>query len=205
MKGPRAGVRATALTAWVALAAVHCGRTTSPNAPASTSAASAAASGPGVQAAEDDAGPMDERERQAWTEAEAGEPQELMRLTDRVGCETLQERASDPSRRAAAIRAMAYCPDFMQLPWLAEVAVAGHDDEAILALQAIVDQAAQPRLSTDPEDADELHEGCGTLLGLARLTERPRARRVIAVSALRMLAERGCVARAEIPTDLDAK
>ena len=65
--------------------------------------------------------------------------------------------------------------------------------------------AARPRRATDPEDADELHAGCGALLSLARSASRSRERRVLAVHALRMLAERGCVRRADIPTDPDAK
>jgi hypothetical protein len=189
---------ATALFASAVIAALHCGKTTSPSGRASQSAG-------GAEQGVDQAGPMDEREVEAWAQADAGEAPELMRLTDLVGCETLRERASDPARRAEALRAMAYCPDFSELPWLAAVGVTGRDDDAALALEAIVDQAGRPRRSTDPEDADELHAGCGALLGLARATGRPRARRVLAVRALRMLAERGCVARGDIPTDLDAK
>jgi hypothetical protein len=148
---------------------------------------------------------MDEREQGAWGQADAGEPQELMRLADLVGCETLRERARSAMLRATALRAMAYCPDFSELPWLADVAATGRDEEAIAALDAVVDQAARPRRSTDPEDADELHAGCAALLVLARATERPRARRVLAIRALRMLADRGCVSRADLPTDLDAR
>jgi len=194
-----------ATAALCALAAVHCGKATPRGAPAPSATVGAGAAGEGARAAGDDAGPMDEREEQAWGEADGGEAQELIRLTDLVGCETLRERASDPSLRATAVRAMAYCPDFSELPWLAEVGAIGRDDDAIAALTAIGDQAARPRRATDPEDADELHAGCGALLALARATERPRARRVLAIRALRMLAERGCVARADIPTDLDPR
>ncbi len=107
--------------------------------------------------------------------------------------------------RLPAVRAMRYCPDFSELPWLAGLASTGPDDVATEALDAIVEQAARRRRAVDPEDADELREGCATLLGLARSTDRPRPRRVVAIRALRMLAERGCVQRADIPTDLDAK
>jgi hypothetical protein len=100
---------------------------------------------------------------------------------------------------------MQYCRDFSELPWLAEVATTGSDEEAKEALDAVVELAARPRRATDPEDADELHTGCGALLELARGAERPRVRRVMAIRALRMLSERGCVKKAEIPTELDAK
>jgi hypothetical protein len=194
------------VTALVALVALHCGKSAPPGATASSATASSGAGAQATGGAVDDAGPMDEREEQAWAQAaDAGEPQELIRLTDLVGCETLRERASNASLRTTAVRAMAYCPDFSELPWLADVAAAGREDDAMAALDAIVDQAARPRHATDPDDADELHAGCGALLALARGAERPRARRVLAIRALRMLAERGCVARADIPTDLDAR
>ena len=42
------------------------------------------------------------------------------------------------------------------------------------------------------------------LLALARATGQSKARRVNAIRALRMLADRGCVRRADIPVDFDA-
>jgi hypothetical protein len=83
--------------------------------------------------------------------------------------------------------------------------VGSSDDDAKAALESIVELAARRRRATDPEDADELHAGCVALLDLARSTERSKERRVLAIRALRMLAERGCVKRADIPTDLDAR
>jgi hypothetical protein len=148
---------------------------------------------------------MSETERAAWGEADGGEPSELIRLADLVGCSGLQQRAADPSLRDLAVKAMRHCPDFSELPWLADLATSGPDDLAADALDTIVDQAARPRRAVDPEDADELHVGCATLLALARETDRPRSRRVGAVRALRMLSERGCVQRADIPTDVDVK
>jgi hypothetical protein len=152
-----------------------------------------------------DAAAMDEREQEAWAQADGGEPGELVRLADRVGCESLRERAAVPVLRGRALRAMAFCPDLGEVGWLAEVATSADEADALAALDAVVDEAAAPRRSTDPEDAEELHEGCGKLLTLAKNTSGSKARRVLAVRALRMLAERGCVVRAEIPTDLDAK
>jgi len=73
------------------------------------------------------------------------------------------------------------------------------------ALETIGDLAAAPRRANDPEDAPELHEGCASLLALSRAGERPRERRVLAIRALRMLADRGCVKRADIPAELDAR
>jgi len=128
-----------------------------------------------------------------------------MRLEDLVGCEGLRERAGRPDLRATAIAAMQYCPDFSELPWLAAVASEGSDADARAALDTIRELAARPRRATDPEDAAELHAGCGALLAIARSTSQKKDRRVGAIDALRMLADRGCVKRAEIPTDVDSK
>jgi hypothetical protein len=100
---------------------------------------------------------------------------------------------------------MSFCGDFSELPWLASIATEGRDDEAAEALDTIADQAARPRRPTDAEDAQELAAGCQSLLDLSRSTGQPRSRRVMAVRALRMLSERGCVKRADIPSEFDAK
>ena len=185
------------------LALAHCGRGT----PARVSAASAsgeADSAPQAVAAEAGAA-MDPLEASAWALAKDGDDEDRMRLADRVGCSGLRERVDDPGLRMTAIRAMAYCSDFGELPWLAEVAATGGDEEAGAALEAILEEAASPRRATDPEDAEELGAGCGTLLSLARAPDRPRSRRAKAVSALRMLVDRGCVKAGDIPKDVDAK
>jgi hypothetical protein len=148
---------------------------------------------------------MDAREAAQWAAAAAGDPEEWMRLSRLVGCEGLRDRASQPELRSTAIHAMQYCPDYSELPWLAELAGEENGAEARAALETIDDLAARPRRATDPEDADELHVGCTALLALARTPSRPKERRVLAIRALRMLSERGCVRLADIPTDLDAK
>lgn len=194
-------MKAAARVVAFALLALHCGKSPGPKAAAQPEGAVASA------AIDEDAAAsaMDDREREAWSEADGGEPAELLRLVDLVGCSGLQERAATPALRLPAVRAMRYCTDFSELPWLAGLASTGPDDLATEALDAIVEQAARRRRAVDPEDADELHEGCATLLGLARSADRPRPRRVVAIRALRMLAERGCVQKADIPTELDAK
>jgi hypothetical protein len=182
--------------------AVGCGKSPPPGT-AVTSPSAAAAGGPEAAVAVE---PMDEREEAQWAAARGGEPEELMRLADLVGCEGLRARAARREELVGtAARAMEFCPDFSELPWLALVGASGADADARAALEAIVQLAARPRRATDPEDAEELHEGCASLLALARATDRQKERRVLAIRALRMLAERGCVARSEIPTDLDAR
>jgi hypothetical protein len=185
------------------LAAAACGKGRPSNGP--SDARAAPEGGSPVVEDEDGAAPMEPGEMRSWEQADSGEPPELIRLVDLVGCAGLRERSSRPALRATALRALAYCPDFSELPWLAEVAASGRGDEPRLALEAIVEQAARPRRAVDPEDAEELHTGCAALLALARATDRPKERRVLAIRALRMLADRGCVKLADIPGDLDVK
>ena len=189
------------------LAVVHCGKGATPASPvSSTASATGSEAGPAEPGALEDAGPpMDSREVDAWGRALDGGDDDDVRLADLVGCVGLRERAQDPRLRRTAIRAMAQCQDFSELPWLADLGARGTDAEAIAALDSIGLQAARVRRATDPEDADELHEGCGTLLALAKTVPQPAPRRVRAIRALRMLADRGCVKRADIPSDLDAK
>lgn len=207
MKGRarRRGPEDLALVTVLAVALGACGKGKAADVPAASASGSAVASAEPVPTVEADDGGMDAMEAALWTAARPGEAEDLMRLADRVGCEGLRERADgQPSLRPIALGAMRYCRDFSELPWLARVANEGSDDDARAALDAAIDLAARPRRSVDPEDADDLHVGCGTLLGLARATDRPRDRRVLAIRALRMLSEYGCVKRADVPTDLDA-
>ncbi len=186
---------ALALRLAVLAALSGCGKTSAPS-------AAAFATGENVQ---ESPTPMNPIEVEAWARATDGGEEERMRLHGLIGCTGLRERAALPAQRLTALRAMKYCDDFSELPWLASIAASSKDGEAIEALDAILDQAARPRRSTDPEDAQELSAGCQALLALSKSAGQPRLRRVMAVRALRMLSERGCVKRAEIPSDLDAK
>jgi hypothetical protein len=193
----------------VLLASLQCGKGAAPASPVASASGSAAVAAVPERV---DAGPdddaesaMDPREGEAWARAQDGGDDDDIRLADLVGCTGLRERARDARLQATAVRAMAHCQDFSELPWLADLGAHGGDGEALEALDAIVQQAARVRRATDPEDADELHEGCGALLTLARATRAPSPRRVRAIRALRMLSDRGCVKRADIPTDLDTR
>lgn len=185
---------------------VSCGKGKSPDAavPSASSAAPALALEHASDGGDDAGATIDPREAAQWAAAREGEPEELMRLADLVGCEGLADGAAIPDLRPTALSAMQYCRDFSELPLLAQVATEGNDADARLALGSAVALAARPRRSVDPEDADELHAGCVTLLSLARAVDRPRDRRVLAIRALRMLSEYGCVKRPDIPSDLDA-
>jgi hypothetical protein len=190
------------------LLTIACGKGKATTAATPSASGSASEVDGGAAAAESDDGavPMEAREVAQWAAAKEGDAEELMRLADLVTCTGLHERAvQQPELRPTALAAAKYCRDFSELPWLAQVGTEGSDADARAALEAIDDLAARPRRSVDPDDADELHTGCATMLALARKTDAPRERRVLAIRALRMLADYGCVKRPDIPTDLDAK
>jgi hypothetical protein len=151
----------------------------------------------------------DPKREELWTRAKGGDPGDLARLADAEGESGLAERGgADPASRMTALRAMAFAPDpgaFAGLPFLAEAAGGGDDAQAGAALDSAIDLAARPRRAIDPEDAAEMKAGCDALLALAKDPKGPRSRRVNAIRALRMLAERGCVDPAALPTDLDAR
>ncbi len=184
----------------VAAAAAACGR----GATSASPALSRDAGVPDVAVAEA-APPEEPRATDLWTRALDGDADDLARLAAYVGSDGLLDALTAPTRRLAALRALAFAEDFTALPSLARVATTGSDGESTAALDSISALAAAPRRATDPEDALEVREGCSLLLMLARDASRPAPRRTLAVSALRMLASRGWVAAAEVPTDLDAR
>lgn len=175
------------------------------SAPRDGGAASAAPASASASASAGAAGADDARGDDLWARARSGEPDDLARLAQAEGTEGLVAGATDKERRTIAIRALAHADGLGALPFLAEVSVSGAEGEPEAALESIAALAARPRRSRDPDEALELRAGCDALLGLAKDAKAPRTRRVRAVSALRMLAERGCVDRRSIPTDLDAK
>ena len=140
-----------------------------------------------------------------WTRAAEGERGDVERLAAREGSDRLIEEAARRPRRLTALRALAFGADFTPLPFLADVAISGTDEEAAAALESVAELAARPRMATDPEDALEAHEGCARLLVLARDPARQRPRRVLAVRALRLLADRGLTPAADVPKGLDAR
>lgn len=136
-----------------------------------------------------------------WANAKDGDPEDLATLATHEGPMGLVEAAADPERRATALRAMAHARGFSHVPFLARVAKGENKEEAALALDALVDLAARPRTSEEPEDAEELEEGCRALASLANDARADRTRRVPAIRALRMLP----CPKLEIATDLDSK
>lgn len=147
--------------------------------------------------------PEDER---LWTEAKDGDEDELRRLASREGASGLVERSTDAAFKATALRAMAYAEGFAQLPALGAAAATAPEADATIAAESAAILAARKRAQVDPEDVEELRDGCGALLGAAKNTARPKAVRANSIRALRMLGDQpGCVDLALLPTDLDTR
>lgn len=144
-----------------------------------------------------------------WSNAKDGELEDLATLAVHEGALGLMEAVREPTLRRTAIEAMGYARGWAQLPFLVKVGSGKNDEEAKLALAAVVELATRPLRSEDPEDASELREGCVALLALARNTAQSRPRRVMAVRALRMMPcpsfDAGSDDEDGIPTDVDAE
>jgi hypothetical protein len=149
------------------------------------------------------------RDSRKWENAKDGDQEDLSTLAVHEGAMGLIEAASDRDLRPTAIKAMAFARGWAQLPFLAKAANGKDDEEARLALESTVELAARPRTAEDPEDADELREGCDALLVLARDTTRPRSRRIASVRALRMMPCPRSGAATDggegLPSDVDTK
>lgn len=139
-----------------------------------------------------------------WKNAIEGDVEDRATLAAHEGAMGLVEASRDPSLRATAIQAMGYAYGWAQMPTLASIAGGKDDGEARLALASVLELATRPRRAEDPEDAGELGEGCEALGVLARDETRPRARRIDAIRALRMLPCPPKIIEG-LPIDLDAK
>lgn len=141
-----------------------------------------------------------------WEHARDGDPEDLAALAAHEGAIGLVEAASEPALRRIAVRAMGYARGWAQVPYLAKLASGKDEGDATAALESTVELAARPRRAEDPEDADELREGCDALGRLGRDEKRERSRRVLAIRALRMLP---CPSDGDggspLPRDVDTK
>jgi len=179
---------------------------------ACSKSSSSGASGPDATPREDGkaatdapaAAPEDPVLTDLWTRAASGDDDDLERLCRCEGTDRLVEMSVDPGRRPVALRALAFSEDFTPLPFLAEVASGTNEAEATVALASVAAIAAQPRRATDPEDVLELVLGDKRLLALSRDPGKPAARRLAAIRALRLLADRGGLDPREVPGGVDA-
>jgi len=154
--------------------------------------------------------PAAESERtkeELWRRALDGDAIDLARLADREGAGGLLEGLEEGG--AIGLAALA------ALPW-AEDADAAYQrlgeivrqlDPAATGpvLQAIIGMAARPRRQTEPLDPAGLRSCTEALVTLAERRSLAKTVRAPAISALRLLAERGAISAAVIPSDLDPK
>jgi hypothetical protein len=142
-----------------------------------------------------------------WRRALEGDPIDLARLADREGAGGLLEGLEEGG--AVGLTALA------SLPWAhdAEVAyqrlgeIVGQLDPTATGpvVQAILGMASHPRRQTEPLDPAGVRSCGQALLTLADRKSLAKSVRAPAISALRLLAERGAVSAGAIPTDLDPK
>lgn len=184
---------------------VACGKGSTAPAPATSPKVQVLQDGGATSASGEARAPVDPRTEDLWTRAIDGDSDDLARLTRQVGVEELIEGFGAAPRRLTVLRALAFADDFTALPFLARAAGGAPDDEASAALASISSLAAEPRRATDVEEALEIRDGCALLLATAKDMTRPPQRRALVIGALRLLADRGWVEAAQVPTDLDAR
>ena len=154
--------------------------------------------------------PAKESERvkdELWRRALERDPIDLARLADREGAGGLLEGLEEGGPVAlAALAALPFADDAeAAFQRLGEIVRQLDPAATAPVLEAIVDMAARPRRQTEPLDPPGLRSCAEALMTLAERKNLSKSVRAPAISALRLLAERGAVAAAAIPTDLDPK
>lgn len=154
--------------------------------------------------------PAKESERahdELWRRALDGDPVDLARLADREGAGGLLEGLEEGG--AIGLTALAALPfaDDADAAYQRLGEIVRQLDPAATGpvVRSIVDMAARPRRQTEPLDPAGLRSCADALARLAEQKSLARSVRAPAISALRLLAERGAVNAAAIPTDLDPK
>jgi len=142
-----------------------------------------------------------------WRRALDRDPIDLARLADREGAGGLLEGLEEGGPIAlAALAALPFADDAdAAFQRLGEIVRQLDPAATAPVLEAIVDMAARPRRQSEPVDPPGLRTCAEALMTLAERKSLAKSVRAPAISALRLLAERGAVAAAAIPTDLDPK
>jgi hypothetical protein len=142
-----------------------------------------------------------------WRRALDGDPVDLARLADREGAGGLLEALEEggPIGRAA-LAAMPWADD-AEVAYLRLGEIVRQLDPTTTGpvVQAILRMASRPRRQAEPLDPSGMRSCGEALLALAERKSLAKEIRAPAISALRLLAERGAVSSAAIPADLDPK
>jgi hypothetical protein len=142
-----------------------------------------------------------------WRRALDGDPIDLARLADREGAGGLLEGLEEGGPIGlAALAALPYADDAeTAYQRLGEIVRQLDPAATSPVVQAIVDMAAKPRRQREPLDPAGMRSCAEALLTVAERKNLAKTVRAPVISALRLLAERGAVNAATIPTDLDPK
>ena len=138
-----------------------------------------------------------------FTAAEAGDPEDALRLLQREGTQGLVRALSEEKLRVAAIHGLGQTQGLGAVRPL--VRAADDSAEPELALRTAVDLIVQARRSADVDAPEEIRDAARVLAEMTQDERRPPPVRALALRALRLLADRGAVAPGTIPTDGGAK
>jgi hypothetical protein len=140
-----------------------------------------------------------------WSRASGADPIDLATLADREGARGLLagvEAGGEPG--VTALHALPYADDAeLGLRRLAEIGLQTDGDTQRDVVDTVLRIAIRPA-PDEPLDPEGVRSCGAALLDIARRGSVDRDTRALAVSALRLLAERQAVDPAQIPTDLDA-
>jgi hypothetical protein len=142
-----------------------------------------------------------------WRRAESEDPLDLARLADREGAGGLLEGLEEGGPFGlVALDALPFADDAdAAFQRLGEIVRQIDPVESSPVVRAITGIALRPRRQTEPIDPPGLRSCAVALLEVAQKQSLTATVRANAVTALRLLAERGAVEPKLIPTDLDAR
>lgn len=126
---------------------------------------------------------------------------DLVALGEHAGASALVAALADPAARPTALSAIPYARD-LDLAFRPVVALARSipsGDDAFELLDALSRGTEQPRRIDELLDPDGMHAAVADLLLLAKDGARAERERALAITLLGRLADRGFVARADIP------
>jgi hypothetical protein len=154
--------------------------------------------------------PAKESERakdELWQRAASQDPMDLARLADREGAGGLLEGLEEGGPLGlVALDALPFADDAdAAFQRLGEIVRQIDPVESSPVVGAITAIALRPRRQTEPLDPPGLRSCAEALLGVAQRKSLAAAVRAKAISALRLLSERGAIEPSLIPTDLDAR
>jgi hypothetical protein len=149
-----------------------------------------------------------ERERDdLWRRASSRDPMDLARLADREGAGGLLDGLEEGGPLGlVALAALPFADDadaaFQRLGEIVRQIDPGESAPVVDAIRAM---ALRPKRQIEPVDPPGLRSCAQALLEMAENKKLANGVRASAITALRLMSEKGAVAASAIPTDLDAR